>query len=365
MPTVASAFDGERNNFNLIRMLAALSVLFSHCWPLTGQAFQPHIDGYETIGGLGVAAFFVISGFLVTRSLLRRDVDDYLLSRALRILPGLAVVVLLSALVIGPIFTTVDLSVYFSSAATWSYLSNAAIFYYKASLPGVFDGRAVNGSLWTLPLECGFYLILPLLQFGGALTKKGATIFWIAFAVAFFWLADRYALSVENQGGHLWASAPLFSTMRYFLFFFAGALFWIHRDRIPCSPAIALIMVSLLFVCAKHKFGDIVLYVALPYLVIYFALTKSSLLGGYRLLGDYSYGTYILAFPVQQAIVALCGSSGIGPWWLFLLAAPMTLCLAIVSWTFIEHPALRLRNRFYDRPARTQMAGHESAAAAE
>src|SRR5262245_53522115 len=90
--TLGEVFDPKNNNFDIIRLFAALLVLISHCYPLTGVATDPfaHYFGeYDTGGGWGVAIFFVISGFLVTRSVMERSTWVYLRSRVLRIVPAL------------------------------------------------------------------------------------------------------------------------------------------------------------------------------------------------------------------------------------------------------------------------------------
>src|ERR1700712_1089174 len=98
------------NSFDALRLLAAVAVVVGHAYILTGAGPQtPTILG---IGAhvLGVAAFFAISGFLVTDSWLRSPQPSvFFPNRALRILPGLAFVVLATILIIGPVFTTLPL----------------------------------------------------------------------------------------------------------------------------------------------------------------------------------------------------------------------------------------------------------------
>ena len=74
---------------------------------------------------------------------------------------------------------------------------------------------------------------------------------------------------------------------------------------------------------------------ALPYLVMYVAFTRNRIFRRYQDLGDYSYGTYIFAYPVQQSVVATMGAS-IGPMALCAIAAPITFILAFVSWRWVE-----------------------------
>ena len=104
-----------------------------------------------------MCGFFAISGFLVTASLLKRGLVDYTISRALRIYPALAVCVFATVFILGPALTRLSLSEYFSHPTTWNFLTNALLFMNMVwTLPGVFESNvlpAVNGSLWTLPVE--------------------------------------------------------------------------------------------------------------------------------------------------------------------------------------------------------------------
>jgi peptidoglycan/LPS O-acetylase OafA/YrhL len=107
-------------------------------------------------------------------------------------------------------------------------------------------------------------------------------------------------------------------------------------------------MVGVLYLFANQSYRTVALYIGLPYLVMYAAFTKNGFLGRYQKLGDYSYGTYIFAYPVQQSVVATIGSS-VSPLALFAFAAPVTFVLALLSWKFVEHPALRLRKHLFRR----------------
>ena len=166
--SIADRFQPTHNNFDLLRLLAAISVLVSHSFSLTHSPDEPYykyLGGYDTGGGIAVSVFFVISGFLVTRSLQSRSVENYLLARVLRILPALALVTLFETFVVGPIFFHGTLRQYFASGAL-DHLLNMFVFFMRLTIPGVFTDLphpGMNGSLWSIPAECTFYLLLPFL----------------------------------------------------------------------------------------------------------------------------------------------------------------------------------------------------------
>ena len=79
MKTVASAMSNRNNNFDVLRLFAALLVLWGHSYPLTADGqddiFSKSLCGYDTAGGFAVMIFFVISGFLVTKSASERTLQ--------------------------------------------------------------------------------------------------------------------------------------------------------------------------------------------------------------------------------------------------------------------------------------------------
>jgi peptidoglycan/LPS O-acetylase OafA/YrhL len=353
--TFVDVFDASDNNFNLIRMVAATLVLVSHCFSLAGSDWDPFfyfLGNYDTGGGWGVSIFFVISGFLVTRSVLHHTTMDYLVSRILRIVPALALATAVTVFLVGPLFTSATITQYFTDSETWRYLFNINVFEISYRLPGLFTANpvagTVNGSLWTLPLECGFYVFLPILAVVGLLSPRPALAVLVLAAMTYLASVFYFHLEWSNQGGTLFKGAPLYSTLRNFLFFFTGSIFWVWRSRITYSHGLALVMVGVLYLFAGQPFRTAAYYVGLPYLVIYAAVTKNSVLSKYQLIGDYSYGSYIFAFPVQQGVVSGIGTS-ITPLKLFLMAAPVTFVLAFLSWWFVERPALGLRRRLIRR----------------
>ncbi len=155
---LASYLEGRDNNLNLIRMVAAATVLISHAFPITTGAdtVQPLEKQIGlTLGAVAVYVFFIISGFLIPRSFERRSFTDFAIARILRLFPGLAVVLLLTVLFLGPLATSLPLSDYLSNPKTFAYLPrNLLLASLQYDLPGVFDDMpypgAINGSLWSL-----------------------------------------------------------------------------------------------------------------------------------------------------------------------------------------------------------------------
>jgi peptidoglycan/LPS O-acetylase OafA/YrhL len=162
---IAPPERAPRNNLDALRMIGAFLVIYGHCYALKGMP-ERHFLSWLPLGPLGVYIFFTISGYLVVDSW-RRDPNlwRFAARRSLRIFPGLAVCVLLSAFVLGPILTPLPLRTYFTHSQVTDYLANIALDIHY-SLPLVFATNPyphiVNGSLWSLPVEFAMYVIVAL-----------------------------------------------------------------------------------------------------------------------------------------------------------------------------------------------------------
>lgn len=349
--TFASRFNPAANNFDAVRLFLAVVVAFCHCFSLSKIPRDP-IDaalhlGYG--GTLAVDGFLVISGFLVTRSLLQRSLDEYVVSRLLRILPGLAVVTLVEVFVIGAAFTHNDLWTYLTYVG-FRHLWNALVFGLDAQIYGVFANTdppwMMNGSLWTIPIECSFYVVLPLVALAG-LRRAAVPLFVASIAaqpvVAHFSLGDVSLFTNVH-------AAPFADLASYFL---AGAAAWVKRERIPFSAgALALCLIGL-YAAAGVALNDIALKLFLPYVVLYVSLAGGI---GSRLkhwVGDLSYGTYLFGFPVTLSIIEATG--GLPPYRLFAAVIVTTFACAWVSWRLVERPCLRWR---INRPPSTSGRPH-------
>ena len=125
--------------------------------------------------------------------------------------------------------------------------------------------------------------------------------------------------------------------------FWVGALLYRYRDRIALRGDLAIVAALASAASLGTPLERPVLVLCIPYLSLWFAYRSW---GGLRRLAahaDVSYGLYLLAFPVQQAIVQAWGESRPSPLTVALIAFPITYLLALCSWHFVEKHALRLK----------------------
>lgn len=350
--TIGARARGRDNNFNLVRLCAAGLVLLSHSWPLSGTPGEPfeRFAGFS-FGHLGVDVFFVVSGFLVTGSLLARgSLASFLRSRTLRIFPALVASAFGTALAIGPFVTTLPLGRYFAAWGTWRYaLQNSTTWPWGVCwvLPGVYaglpGGNAVNGALWSLPWELTMYTMLALL---GALALRARPLLTrggLRNAVLGLALVATLGHGV-NEGFDFTRRFEIVQGLRLVALFFTAGALYLLRDRVPLSAWLFSASVAALFGSLAVKGLALALYPAsLAYIVVWLALVPRGVLRRYNRLGDYSYGFYLWQFPIQQWI--MLRRPGTSQPELLFLALPAALALAVASWHLVEAPALALKDR--------------------
>jgi peptidoglycan/LPS O-acetylase OafA/YrhL len=331
------------NGFDALRVLGAVLVLYGHAYPLSGNAAPGFLGNH--VQTIGVKIFFVISGYLIARSWLGdANPRRFAAKRFLRIFPGLAANVLLTALVFGALASTWSLADYLASPGVGRYLRNLAL-YPVYDLPGVFENNvyrvAVNGSLWSLPIEVLMYCTVPLFvtrrERGGWLLQS----LWAAIVCGLgVWYVRVHPLAQPvvvygSSVGTMLDVAGYFQVGALYALVGADAL----RRRWPALALLAGVAATV----DDYVLGEVLLLLLLPYVVLAFGRVHSRVVG--RVLGrhDLSYGLYLYGFPVQQWVASQWRDAS--AWQNFALALPLTALLAAASWVCIERPALRLKPR--------------------
>jgi peptidoglycan/LPS O-acetylase OafA/YrhL len=343
--------DHTSNAFDFLRVIAALSVLYSHSYALYGLPEPQPIAG-QSFGSLAVAMFFAVSGYLVCQSWSRDpSIGRFFIRRGLRIMPGLVVVSMYTAIIVGPVFTSWTVGEYFSSQSVWKYIVNTCLMQEQLRLPGVFETNprpfGVNGSLWTLSYEifmyvslafAGFLLPKRMLRIACLLIFAACTTFWVVVTVQglddlklpFFWRFGTifYADKVSYLGAY----------------FFAGACLYLYREKIVLHPLGAALLILLSVAIPNSVLAMCLLWIAVPYAALTIAYQSPKFLR--RMNGlDYSYGIYIYAFPIQQAINQYAIGGTLEWSTTFLLSFVITVLFAGLSWHLIERPALALKTK--------------------
>lgn len=341
----------RRNNFDVLRLLAASFVLFSHSYALTANA-EPFagISGW-TFGEVGVVMFFAMSGFLIAKSWSEQPrLRPFAVKRGLRLLPALVVAVSVTVFVIGPLFTVLPLTSYFTDPTTWLYLVRCSLLItFAGTLPGVFEDNpypdAVNGSLWTLPVEACCYAMAAALGSLGLLRRSGVLV---AFScVLVLCITPLSPFTIAPAGGT--TSGNLTLVIMLGATFVLGSLAYSVRARLHLSWIILVVLMVLWIATWGGGWTPATGVPAIAFAVLVLAFRTPAWLRRLTAPGDVSYGIYVYAFPVQQSVAAIWGP-GLSPLLMMAIAFPVTYGLAFVSWRLVERPALALKRLVAPRP---------------
>lgn len=325
----------HENNFNIIRVLLAWGVLYQHSFPFSGVAPETWFDKNVGIvaGKFAVNLFFFISGFLVSQSLARRGcLRNFFLLRVMRIVPGLAVVVCLSVLVLGASVTHLPLAEYLSHSQTWKYIyNNVFLIHAEYRLPGVFldnpHSPSVNGSLWSLRYEVKMYAILGLAGFLGLFFRRRLFSLFSLLFIGWY-VATLFSFHVEDDP----------ALQRVALYFYLGCLFFYLYAWLRFTWVGAALLALATAALWDTPCQQLSLALLLCYLLLWFALTPVRSLAWYRKLGDYSYGIYLCGAPIQQTLVFLYPDIGFSA--MLCAATVLAVLFAVFSWHCVELPAL-------------------------
>lgn len=311
--------SGRGNNLHALRLALAAAVVISHAWPLALGAGTPEpleaLTGHS-LGGWAVGLFFFLSGLLISGSAARQPAGAFWAARARRLLPGLAValvVTLVLAIATGGRPAPAEAAAYLLRGITLVSLEHQIPgAFARSPMPGV-----VNGPLWSLSHEVAAYaLCWAAVRLG--LMRHGAGIATLGLAALALWL-------MPGLVGRAAVFAPLF------LAFALGMAAQALRDRLPLSWSLAAGLAVL------APLGWPFSIAALGYLALLLAFR----LPARPLSRDMSYGVYIYGWPVAQTLVHLM--PGLSPVALALATLIGVLPFAWASWTLIESPALPRR----------------------
>jgi peptidoglycan/LPS O-acetylase OafA/YrhL len=360
--TVAAGIYQSKFATNFLRMLLALLVIYSHSYVLGGYGEEPavnyHFNKY-TLGSLAVAVFFGLSGYMITYSALRSSYINFISSRFFRIVPAYLTVLLFTAFLLAPTIYFIDggtLQSFFvwSNGPFYYFLKN---MYFPSTLePEILNifaetpfGKstgiaAINGSLWTLPLEVRCYLISFFVIFCKKLILQR-----LYFFVIFVTLSGLLFYSKEIQ---YLSTAQMHWALNLSLIYVAGGLFATFADRLqaPSKVLLTLFFTSIATAIVGGIWFEILTLAVFPIILIllctYLPKTREDLK-----LNDYSYGLYIYGWIVLQSVIFFMPDLSHLEYLFVTLI--LTFCIAWLSWHFIEKPTKNFNQNRIIRKSKT------------
>ncbi|KKC25446.1 acyltransferase [Sphingomonas sp. SRS2] len=342
-----------RNNFDALRLMMALLVVFSHSYALAlgSEEREPlsiATNGHYNSGNIGVWVFFVISGFLIARSFEQsRSFGSFLSKRIRRIYPGYLAATSVCAFIVIPIFAppgfALDLADIARTIAGNLLLGN--IF----PLPEPFTGNpitAVNGALWSIKYEFLCYLGLALLGILALSVRRWTVpLLYLAVIATWCWLDA----TGRKPGGPALVAEVIGFPYQWFRVlpnFLLGMIAYLLRDHIPRSTPLLIAGLIACFMAfhlgGRGAGGMIAAHLIAPpvlaYLVFWFAYHPRIRLSRFARHGDFSYGAYLYAYVIQQMLVATLDL----PFPLFiLLSMLLALAAGVASWWLVERHFLK------------------------
>ncbi len=340
---VLGDLDLRTNSIGFLRFFFAATVIWSHAYGNGGFGYDPlarlNPNG-ATAGFLAVGGFFVLSGFLITRSYdTVGSTGRFIWHRFLRIFPAFWVCLVVTAFGFAPLafaYQHRTLLHYLAEVPSpWSYMtSNILLGIHQDRIGTVLAHVPIpftlNLSLWTLNPEFFCYLCIAALGVMGAFRSGPIVIAAVALTL------------LAGYTGLLWRYGDIMivQVLTLLVYFAFGASAYLNRARIPMALWIAVpCAAALLGTLTTRAFAPVAIP-CITYLTLFAAMRLP--LRGFDRRMDLSYGLYIYAFPVQQ-LLAMWGISAFGFTPYFLSALAIAGVLAAASWFAIERPSLSLK----------------------
>lgn len=342
----------------MIRLLLAMLVIYSHTG-LGGFVNLPLVNNFPfpsssiSSGHFAVAGFFALSGYVVTLTANQRQPGYFILSRFLRIWPGLFVALVMTSFLFLPLMLAIQGRL---GAEYWTLEPGGPVSYVlrNMTLPlglqfgvlgepkGVPYEGTINGSLWTLPLEVRAYVFALLLVLIGKVLGAKRVFLTSLVGIGFLIFARNTQIDASAALGLGGLNLELL-----FVFLSGGALA-LMPQKVRVNRWTVLVFSSVLligFLLTNHAMATICLS-SLALLI-----PAAATLGPKNLpslfSNDYSFGSYIYAFPVQQ-LLAATNLFNDSPSLYFVSSTALTLCFAVPSWHFIEKPVMRVKVKWLD-----------------
>jgi peptidoglycan/LPS O-acetylase OafA/YrhL len=341
------------NNFGFLRLSFAILVILSHSPAMIdgngSREILSRIFRTISFGDVAVDGFFLVSGYLITLSLVQsRSNIDYLLKRVLRIYPGYVAASLFMLFIVGPLAgaTIADLR----SVLGFQQLGQVVLLR-NPELKSAFQNLPrpiLSGALWSLAYEFRCYIVLMVLGTLGVLRSRKTVLLITAILVQALIVSRHGTVFAYLQ--HLPISPGLASligdplaNVRCYALFFCGSCFFLFSDKIIYQTRFAILAaVVLLNLMFSSQLAEAAFAVLGGYLLFWFALSvKADLLSRVGSRNDLSFGIYLYAWPIQNLII--WHFRHISPWLLFAIASVVAAAFAYCSWVCVERPFLKLK----------------------
>ena len=341
------------NNFDLIRLIAALQVAIHHS---LSHLEVEHISSMIlTISSYfpGVPVFFFVSGFLISKSYENNSrIKEYASNRILRIYPALIIctfAALLSIYLTGYLENR-DFSII--EFVLWVVGQISVFQFYNPEFMREFGTGVMNGSLWTISVELQFYIMVPIIYYVFGLAKQNNTNRNLLILIFVFMLfhVGKYSFNQEYDENLLFKLFGV-SFIPWIWMFLVGVLFqknFVTLHKFLSGKALFILPLYLMIsYYSTTYFGwsmgngiNPILYLFLASFVFSFAYSFPMLSQNLLKRNDISYGVYIYHIPVVNVLIYYGYTTKV----VYVVAAIIaTILLAGLSWFVFEKNSMKLK----------------------
>lgn len=331
--------NNNNNCFDFLRIFFAVDILLAHLGELSQNKNLHFLSDY-TNAIIGIKGFFVISGFLVAKSYINTpSLSKYFLKRVKRIVPAYIFVLLLSVLILA-FFSKYSFIDYFTDINVYKYLGWNSVFlnFMHPCLPGLFENNlicAVNGALWTLKVEEGFYIALPFIFYFIKKIKRPFVVL-----ITLYFLSLLYWFFMDD-----YFNMPLLAKQLpgYLAYFVVGIFLYLNlKFVLDNSEKLFLVAMSTLILSRYLDLNINILYPAVFGTAVVAAAYSFSFLNSFGKFCDFTYGIYIYHFPIIQLFRQYNLFERYNAFLMAIYVILTTFLFAAFSWYYIE-------KRFLDR----------------
>jgi len=343
-------FNPKKNSFGFIRLFLAALVIFAHSYPLGGFNRDEALGNTQDYGSFAVDGFFILSGFLITRSYMTSgSILGFLWNRFLRIFPGFWGCLIVTILFFAPIIYWID---HGSLHGYFNIQTNNPLDYFKVNFlldvkqygianllqknpyPVIF-----NASLWTLIYELKCYFFIGCLGGLGILHRQKKIVLYLFILL---WLVSVIDIVIQGFASKIF---PLFSDvymLRLTMYFLSGSVCFLFMENIVVSKKLFLFAISLIAISINNNFYfyPLIAPLAIPYIL--FVLAFKMPFTNFDKYGDFSYGLYIYSYPIQQ-MLSFFGLNKTGFIIYLMLSLLTTIIPSILSYYLIEKTFLKFK----------------------
>ena len=328
----------------MLRFSFAFVVFLVHAYALSGAETLSILVHYLS-SEIAVKSFFVVSGFLIFMSYENtHNVKRYFIKRLRRIYPAYLFIIVLCAAA-GLLLSSLVMADYLSWPLLKYILSNLVFLnFLQPNLPSLFEHntlQAVNGALWTLKVEVAFYVFVPLAVLAFRKFGRLSILVILYFCSAVYSMMMQEFANKTGLGFYLELQRQLPGQL---VFFIAGAASYYYLDYLVKFAYWLVPIAIAAFIFQSWLPWVIVQPVALAVLVVSFACVLPYL-GNFNKYGDFSYGIYIVHFPILQGLISM-GYFKINPWIDLLMAGALVLISSFLLWHLIEKPFLQKSSHY-------------------